>query len=79
MTTRALLPVVMTRRSWSVFLVVLIVSVMAEFFVHHRGIDPVAGSFGFSAWYALVAGAVLVGIARVAGIVLTRPDDDHDG
>lgn len=66
-------------RLWIGFLVLLVLSIGAEFFAQHQGIDAVAGSVGFSAWYSLLACTALVGIARVAGFLLTRPDVDHDG
>jgi hypothetical protein len=79
MSTRDPLPDAIASRTWIGFVVLLVLSVGAEFFVHHHGIDAVAGSFGFSAWYSLLACAALVGITQLAGFLLTRPDNDYDG
>jgi hypothetical protein len=57
MSTRDPLPDAIASRTWIGFVVLLVLSVGAEFFVHHHGIDAVAGSFasppGTAWWPAL--------------------------
>jgi hypothetical protein len=41
----------------------------------HFGID---GTFGFAAWYGLLACVVIVACAKAIGSVLKRPDTTYD-
>jgi hypothetical protein len=59
---------------WVIFVVVLALTVVAEFFIeeaHHGGL---AGTFGFAAWFGLAACAALILFAKALGAFLKRPD-----
>lgn len=67
------------RRLWRGFLVVLALTVMAEFVVHlhpHFGVD---GLFGFHAIFGFLACAAMIGVAKVLALWLKRPDSYYDG
>ena len=62
------------KRLWRGFLVVLALTVLAELLVQlhpHFGIEAV---FGFHAWFGLLACGAMIGVAKVLGVVLKRPD-----
>ncbi len=64
------------------FLVVLALTVLAEFFVPMHPHFEIESIFGFYAWYGLLAFALLVLVAKVLALALQRPDTyygkDHD-
>lgn len=66
------------RLLWRGFLVVLALTVAAEFVVQlhpHFGID---GLFGFHAAFGFVACAAMIGVAKVLALGLKRPDSYYD-
>jgi hypothetical protein len=66
------------RRLWIGFIVVLVLTVIPDFFVaqyEHFGIDD---EFGFYAWYGFLACAAMVVVAKFLGKLLKRPDDYYD-
>ena len=58
---------------WIVFGAVLILSVIADFFVDRHGT-----SFGFNAWYGFLACVVLVLLAKGLGLYLQRRETYYD-
>lgn len=69
---------------WILFIVVLALTVLAEFFVssgHHgedEGHSGVGGSFAFSAWFGFSTCVVLIVISKVFGVFLKRKDTYYD-
>jgi len=66
------------RRLWIGFVVVLVLTVIPDFFVEqyeHFGIDD---EFGFYAGYGFLACAAMVVVAKFLGKLLKRPDDYYD-
>lgn len=66
------------RMLWLVGLCLLALLVLADFAIvghPHFGID---GTFGFYAWYGLVACAAMVLFAKAIGVVLKRRDTYYD-
>jgi hypothetical protein len=61
---------------WAVLVVLAVVSLIAEVFVHHHAAFGVDGSFGFYAWYTWVAVAIGVAAARLVALVLGRSEAD---
>jgi hypothetical protein len=61
------------RALWIAFVVVLVASVIADFFVDRHGM-----SFGFNAWYGFLSCVALVLIAKGLGLYLKRPEDYYD-
>jgi hypothetical protein len=60
-------------RLWLAFLVMLVATIGAELFVArdaYFGID----TLGFNAWYGFASCAALIGVAKLLGLVLKRPD-----
>ncbi|HPQ97659.1 MAG: hypothetical protein KDI44_05430 [Thiothrix sp.] len=62
---------------------VLLLVLLPEFFVHHHAYFEAQGihidaSWGFHAWFGFLACVLLVLIARVLGFFLKRKDDYYD-
>lgn len=71
------------KKLWTIQIVLLILVVIPEFFVHHhahfedKGIS-VDASFGFFAWYGFATCALMVIAAKLLGFLLKRSDDYYD-
>lgn len=67
---------------WRGFLAVLLLTVLAEFFVPMHPHFAVEAIPGFYAWYAFLLCALLIALAKVLALLLRRPDTyygkDHD-
>jgi len=66
------------RKLWVGFIVVLALTVVAEFFVEghpHFGID---GWPGFNAWFGFIACVIMVFGSKLVGMLLKRPDTYYD-
>jgi len=70
-------------RLWGFMIVLLLLTLVPEFFIHHH--PHVAGSdfnldasWGFHAWYGFVTCAGMVALAKILGIFLKRQDDYYD-
>lgn len=67
-----------SHRRWAgIFSAALLLSLVAEFFVHPHHPGP---GFGFHAWFGLAAGGGLLVAAKLAGLILKRPENyySHD-
>ena len=64
---------------WAAFIVVLTLTVSADFWVEHHAVFGIDGSFGFGAWYGFLSCVVLVLIAKALATLLKRPDTYYDG
>jgi hypothetical protein len=67
------------RLLWRIFLVVLALTVLAEAFIGLHPHFAVERLFGFHAWYGLLACAAMIGVAKVLGLLLKRPDTYYAG
>jgi len=63
---------------WIGFGILLALSLLSDFFIHHHAHFGFEGSFGFYAGYGFGVGIVLVVIAKVLGIFLRRKDTYYD-
>lgn len=63
------------RRLWIGFGCVLLLTVMAQFFIEVPGSFPLSETFGFGAWYGFGVCIVLMLAARILGWLLMRPQD----
>ena len=63
------------RKLWIGFVVVLVLTVLADAFVSHDPHLVVDGTFGFAAWFGFVACIGLILVAKAIGFFLKRPDD----
>jgi hypothetical protein len=66
------------RKLWTAFIVVLAATVLAELFVAHEAHFGIDGSFGFHAWYGLVACGVMIFGAKLLGLIIRRPDTYYE-
>lgn len=66
------------RRLWIAFLVILVLTVLAELLIERHPQAVIDALFGFNAWYGFAACVALVLVARLIGFALKRPDDFYD-
>jgi len=59
-------------------LIVLAVSVLADFFYESHPHFDVDGWFGFYAWYGFITCVAMVVGAKLLGFLIKRPDDYYD-
>lgn len=62
------------QRLWRGFLVVLLLTVLAEFVVHLHPAFEVEGLFGFHAAFGLITCALMILVAKALALLLKRPD-----
>lgn len=62
------------RKLWIVFIAILALTVIGDFFVEHHPHFGLDGTFGFGAWFGFVACVVLVFFSKALGAILKRPD-----
>lgn len=63
---------------WRVGLVILLLLVLADFFVHAHPYFQIDGTFGFYSWFGLITCVGMVLIAKALGIFLKRKDTYYD-
>ena len=68
---------------WGILIVILVISVIPEFFVHHHAYfedqgTAIEASFGFHAWYGFITCAAMVVAAKILGVFLKRKDTYYD-
>ena len=63
---------------WRVFIAVLALTVLAEFFVTHHPHFRIESVAGFGAWYGFLACAGLILAAKGLAILLKRPDTYYE-
>ena len=62
------------KRLWRGFLVVLALTVLAEFAIRLHPHFAVESVFGFHAAFGFLACAAMIGVAKLAAMALKRPD-----
>ena len=63
---------------WIGFIVVLLLVVLGDFFIHTHVAFEIDGTFGFYAWYGLVTCIAMIVAAKALALLLKRPDDYYD-
>ena len=68
---------------WIIQIVILILALLPELFIHHHALFEASGitldsSWGFHAWYGFVSCAIMVVAAKILGIFLKRKDNYYD-
>lgn len=67
------------RLLWRLFLVLLALTVVAELVVALHPHFAVESMFAFHAWFGFLSCAAMIGVAKVIGRLLKRPDTYYDG
>lgn len=62
------------RLLWRGFIIVLALTVLAEFFVHLHPTFAIEGWPGFHAAYGFLACALMIVVAKGLGLLIKRPD-----
>ncbi len=68
---------------WGVLVLVLVITLIPEFFIdHHHNFEQqgvhIDASWGFYIWYAFMSCVAMVVIAKILGVFLKRPEDYYD-
>ena len=63
------------RRLWIAFAGILLLTLIADLFVHQHMYFGIEDSFGFFAWYGFITCVAMVVFAKILGIFLKRPED----
>jgi hypothetical protein len=63
---------------WRCFLLVLLLTVLAGFFVPMHPHFSIESIFGFNAWYGFLVCALMIVVAKGLALVLKRPDTYYD-
>lgn len=63
---------------WVLFVIILAATVLADFFIHPHAFFPLAGTFGFGAWFGFLSCVILILFAKGLGFILKRPDTYYD-
>jgi len=68
---------------WAIQIVILVLALIPEFFVHHHARFEQFGihldtSWGFHAWYGFLTCAAMVVGAKILGLFLKRKDTYYD-
>ena len=66
------------RLLWWVFIAILAMTVLAEFFIHKHEYFGLDGSFAFTAWYGFITCVAMVVGAKALGYVLKRKENYYD-
>jgi hypothetical protein len=66
------------RKLWIAGIAVLVLTVIAELFIHPHAYFLIAEFFGFFAVYGFLSCVILVVIANLLGWLLKRKDDYYD-
>ncbi len=69
------------RKLWAILFVILFLTLLPEFFVHHHAHFPnikLDTWWGFFAWYGFLTCAAMVIVAKLLGWLLKRPDAYYD-
>jgi hypothetical protein len=60
---------------WRIFIVVLVLTVLAQFALPVKGYFGIDGWFGFGAFYGFLACLAMVLVAKALGFLLKRDED----
>ena len=63
---------------WRGGMVILLLLVMADFFIHAHPYFGIDGTFGFYSWFGLITCIGMVLFAKALGIFLKRKDTYYD-
>jgi hypothetical protein len=66
------------RGLWIAFIVILALTVLADFVIKPHGEFGIDGTIGFYAWYGFLSCVVLIFVSLGLGRLLKRPDDYYD-
>ncbi len=67
------------RKLWVVFIIILVLTVIAKFFVDSHPYFAIEDVFGFNAWYGFAACVAMIVAAKALGVLLKRKDTYYDG
>jgi uncharacterized membrane protein YhdT len=66
------------KRLWRGFLVVLALTVLAQWLVPMHPHFAIESLFGFNAWFGFAACAAMIVVAKLLALLLKRPDTYYD-
>ena len=63
------------RKLWLAFFAILLLTLVADLFVHQHQHFGIEDSFGFYAWYGFITCVAMVVFAKLLGMFLKRPEN----
>jgi hypothetical protein len=66
------------RKLWLAFIAILLLSLVADLFVHQHQYFRIEDSFGFFAWYGFITCVAMVVLAKLLGVFLKRPENYYE-
>lgn len=66
------------RKLWICLIILLVLSLVADFFSYLKPYVGIDGTFGFAAWFGFLSCVVLVLGSKALGMLLKRPDSYYD-
>ncbi len=66
------------RLLWIGFILILLITVFPDFFIHQHAHFGIESSFGFYAWYGFFTCVAMIVVAKILGIFLKRKDNYYD-
>tara|TARA_Y100001935_G_scaffold253361_1_gene259369 strand:+ start:1276 stop:1536 length:261 start_codon:yes stop_codon:yes gene_type:complete len=61
--------------TWIIFFIMLILTLLMNFFVQQYNFFWIDGTFGFYAWYGFLVCVGLVLFSKILSMLISRPDD----
>lgn len=66
------------RKLWLAFFAILLLTLVADLFVHQHQYFGIEDSFGFYAWYGFITCVAMVVFAKLLGMFLKRPENYYE-
>lgn len=66
------------RLLWVIFILILILLLLPDLYIHQHAHFGIEASFGFYAWYGFATCVAMVVVAKLLGIFLKRKDTYYD-
>ena len=66
------------RKLWGVFFAILLLTLVADLFIHQHQYFKIDDSFGFFAWYGFITCVAMVLFAKLLGVFLKRPEHYYE-
>lgn len=66
------------RLLWTIFIGILVLTVLPDFLIHQHEEFGIEATFGFFAWYGFVTCVAMVLFAKLLGVFLKRKDVYYD-
>ena len=66
------------KKLWILMIVILLLSILLQFFFPIHGHFVIEESFGFAAWFGFITCVLMIVLAKLLGLLIKRPDNYYD-